>query len=242
MEIKCTSSNRDMILHVLQNEVPEPIDFQPSPSFACSIGEYTLLRDGRLTVQEDTFGVFPILAALGLCDQPHIVEPITSRAFVYSMTGHSGRSLLNLFSIISSRQLFLNRALSASKAFYVLPSLMDSLIAHPPITVPEFIQVLYGREHEYGGIKIDLTYIELTGFRLCKQEETDIHHQLADLMMDAALSLNWVKPYTRNIRNKKYAFRTWLNSIGMIGPEYKQARQILLGRLYGQSDRRSIRH
>ena len=44
----------------------------------------------------------------------------------------------------------------------------------------------------------------------------------------------------KNIRNKKYAFRTWLNSIGMKGQDYEQARRIMLSRLPGRSDRRSL--
>ena len=80
----------------------------------------------------------------------------------------------------------------------------------------------------------------LTGFSLCPPEEVQIHRQLAERINHISASSHWIKPYTRNVRNKKYAFRTWLNEIGMIGPEYEEARTVMLGRLYGQSDRRVI--
>ena len=240
METKCTSSNRKMILHVLQNELGETVIIGPSPNFVCSVGAYSLLRDGRLTVDEDTKGIFRILASLGLCDFFYETVSPDSGAISYPVTGHSGRTLMNLFSIISSRQILLNNALNANKAFFVLPVLMNRLLAHPPVTVNEFLQALYGHDQEYGGIRIDQKNIEWTGFNRCNSEEKFIHIQLADLIMKAALSLNWVKPFTKNVRNRKYAFRTWLNMIGMIGPEYEEARQIMLGRLYGQSSQRKI--
>lgn len=241
MMTRCTSSNREMILYVLQSEVQQPIVYYGAPGFACAVGEYTLHRDGTLTAQEDARAVFPLLAAMQLCDCPVRTAPRAPAPFVYPMRGHSGHSLLNLFSIVSSRQVLLNSALAAPKAFLVLPSLMDDLLAHPPVTVPEFLQALYRRDREYGGIRLDTESIELTGFRRCRQDEADIHRQLADIIMDAALSLNWVKPYTRNVRNRKYAFRIWLNAIGMAGPEYERARQVLLSRLYGRTDRRGLR-
>ena len=241
MTTRCTSSNRELILHILQSEAQEPVVYHPAPDFACSVGEYTLHRDGTLTAQEDALAVFPLLAALQLCDCPVQTVPRAPAPFTYPMQGHSGKSLLNLFSIVSSRQVLLNKALAAPKAFFVLPSLMDDLLAHPPVTVPEFLQALYRRDQEYGGIRLDAETVELYGFRRGKPEEADIHRQLADVIMDTALSLNWVKPYTKNVRNRKFAFRVWLNAIGMSGPEYERARQVMLSRLYGRTDRRGLR-
>ena len=241
METRCTSGNREMILRVLQSEIGAPVVFHPSPDFACSVGGYTLLRDGRLAAEEDAGGVFPLLASMGLCDHPCALESPDSGAIFYPAEGWDGRRLMNLFGILSSRQQLLNRALAGNKAFFVLPSLMDDLLAHPPLTADEFLQALYGRAQEYGGLRVDRAGVEWTGFRRCRPEEAAIHRQLADRMMEAARTLNWVKPYTRNVRNKKYAFRTWLNMIGMIGPEYEPARRAMLDRLYGQSSQRSIK-
>jgi hypothetical protein len=122
---------------------------------------------------------------------------------------------------------------------------MDRLLAHPPQTVPEVLRVLYRREEEYRGIRIDQESghykVVLTGFRRCPQEDAPIHRQLAELIIQAAREHQWIKPYTRNVRNRKYAFHTWLYQIGMTGTDYAEARSILLGRLYGQSGHRRIR-
>lgn len=243
MEAICISGNREMVLRVLQRETQEHAVLHGLPSFACSVGAYTLGRDGRLTVEEDRLGVLPLLSSLGLCSQHVACELASPEAITYPTEGHDGRSLLNLFSILSSRQQLLNQALAAprSKAFFVAPTLMDDLLAHPPITVTEFLQTLYGRDEEFSGVRISLDRIELTGFQRCKQDESPIHRQLADRIIATALTLRWAKSYTRNVRNRKYAFRTWLNAIGMVGPEYAEARQVMLNRLYGWTDRRGVR-
>lgn len=243
MEANCTSSNREMILHVMQREAQGRVVYHASPSFSCSVNGYLLRRDGVLSADEDRCGVFSLLASLGLCDQAYEPPEPPSDAICYPARPHTGRSLLNLFSIVSSRQALLNCALAAprSKAFHVAPSLMDDLLAHPPTSVAEFVQALYGRGREYRGMRIDLAHVELTGFRRCPRDEDHVHRQLADRIIETALTLKWAKPYTKNVRNRKYAFRTWLNAIGMSGPAYAEARQVMLDRLYGWTDRRGIR-
>ena len=240
MEAKCTSGNHGMILYVLQREVQERITYCGAPHFSYRIGAYTLLRDGRIVAPADEAGVFPTLAAMGLCDYPYDPAPPDAGDIAYPMEGHSGTSLLNLLSIFSARQQLINRALDARGAFYVAPRLMEDLLAHPPVTVADFLQALYGREEEYCGITFSAAYIALPGFRSGRPGERPIHQQLADRILETAQTQRWVKAFTPNVRNKKYAFRTWLNAIGMTGPEYEAARLTMLARLPGRSDQRSI--
>ena len=56
--------------------------------------------------------------------------------------------------------------------------------------------------------------------------------------MYAAVTRHWIKPYTVNSRNKKYAMRTWMNSIGMTGDEFAEARNCLLDPLPRRTDRK----
>ena len=184
--------------------------------------------------------VFEKLASLGLCDYAFEPDPPNDDDITYEMECHSGDSLYRLAGIISARQLLINNALDARGAFYIAPELMRSLAAHTPETVPEFLQALYGRDSEYKGLEFTLSHIVFTGFRKCSAEERHIHRQLADLIVKAALGQEWVKPFTHNVRNRKYAFRTWLNTIGMTGEEYEEARQVMLGRLYGRADQKKI--
>ena len=278
----CTTANRDMVLQVLQNELHEPVHFHPSPTFTCTVGQYSLLRDGSITTPKDELGIFQKLAFLGLCDSPlsenfsfastlptssegtatvssatsetsktvseaqsttmSEAQSSTDSAFSYPIKNENGKVLLNLFSIISARGQLLNKALGVKKdVFCVEKELMEGLLKHPPQTVTEFLQALYGKENKYKGLLVSHSFVALTGFDHCCPEEKHIHRQLADKIFHSACTLQWVKPYTRNVRNKKYAYRTWLNAIGMSGPEYEEARTVMLGRLYGQSGQRSIK-
>ena len=184
METRCTSGNRDMILHVLQSELKQNAVLQPGPEFQCTVGEYSLLRDGRITVEVDTYGLFPKLAVLGLCDASFEVEEPPAEWYSYAMAGHSAKSLLNLFSMISSRQQFLSQALAAKKGtFCVSRELMEHLLDHPPVTVEHFLQALYDWGGAYRGIAVSRSYLVLSGFAFCPVEEEAIHRQLAERML-----------------------------------------------------------
>ena len=184
--------------------------------------------------------VLELLAGLGLCDYKYRIDPPDQRDISYTMEGHSGTSLMNLISIMSARQNLINSALDARGAFCIAPELVNDLLAHPPETSLDFLQALYGRTDDHKGLEFTGSHIVFTGFRKCRSEESDIHRQLADLIIKAALGQNRVKPFTRNVRNRKYAFRMWLYSIGMSGPDHEEARRVMLSRLYGRADRRSI--
>lgn len=240
MIVQCTSSNREMIIHVLESETDARAVYHGAPGFLVTVGRFSLHRDGSLTTDNDESDVFRALSRLGLCDFPLVFEPPDCDVISYPMDRHSGQTLLNLFSIFSARQRLINQAIGSRRAFFISPELMNHLLDHPPEKIDGFLQALYGRKKEYAGIHVTPAHISLTGFLKGNPEESHIHRQLADLIMNAALSQNRIKPFTKNVRNRKYAFRIWLNSIGMIGPEYEQARQILLSRLYGRADQRRI--
>jgi len=229
-----------MILHVLQKELGQQPQYHPLPDFSWSVGGITLLRDGSIVSDKNAEDIFILLSSLGLCDYPYMPKEPAISAIAYPTDSHDGHSLLNLFCMISAHQYLLNQALGAKSAFYIAPGLMDMLLEHPPVTYIEFIQTLYLSDGTYHGIGVNPSFIHLTGFSKCKSEEGNIHRQLADLMISASKSLNYTKAYPRNVRNRKYAFRTWLNSIGMAGPAYEEARRTMLSRLYGCSKHRAI--
>ena len=66
-------------------------------------------------------------------------------------------------------------------------------------------------------------------------EEVHAASTLAAAMCAAARQKQRVTAKAREPENQKYAFRCWLLSLGLIGPEYKLARANLLRRLPGNS-------
>ena len=233
MEAKCTSSNREMILYVLQKETGAQAVFGFSPAFDCTVGGFTLTRDGRICSKTREPRIFSILSYLDLCDYPCKPTSPAPEDFAWPMEPHTGLTLMNLLCQISARQYLLSAAIGKPGAFSVDPGLILQLQSHPPVTRAEFLQALYGKKKLYHGIRFDPWYIRLNGFRRSRTVDARYCRQLADRMVETALTQNWVKPFTTNIHNKKYAMHTWLNAIGMRGEEYSPARLALTRTLSG---------
>ena len=180
METKCTSGDRSLILRVLQQELGERPVYHFAPEFRYSVGGYSLLRDGRITAESDGAGLFPRLAELGLCDYPRVPKLPEPEKIAFPMETQNGRSLLNLLCILTARQILLNRALALRPGFLVTGELVEDLIAHPPVTVAETLQALYGREEEHRGVRMDLDFLVLTGFAGGRPAEAHIHRQMGN--------------------------------------------------------------
>ena len=54
MEAKIISDNREMIIHVLETELGERAVIDGAPHFTCRVGNYSLLRDGRLIAGDNS--------------------------------------------------------------------------------------------------------------------------------------------------------------------------------------------
>lgn len=238
MKVKCISDKRDMILYVLESELGEKRIYHPLPDFSYSVGSYCVDRDGYIKTPSDEMGVFPVLASLGLCDGDYTEQPPESSTIYYYYDNSRVQTLINIFSIISARQLLINKVLVARGVFFISKQLMQSILAHPPLDISEFLQMLYRRDEEYRGVRISNTYVSFPGFLKAPAEDAYIHRQLADCIMNIAKDKLWIKPFTKRSRNQKYVMRTWLNSIGMIGPTYDYSRKTMLSRLDGYSDQK----
>lgn len=265
MRLKCLSGNRELILRVMEREIRAEAVYRPLPFFSYTVGDLTLTRDGFLVLGNDEEGVSGVrlrenkspkkgrkeikalrsLAELGLCETvPYpeesdvVTEAADSRRFIYPVIEDGGRTLLNLMCIISARQLLINRSLDMPGALFIRKALMKRLLAHPPESANDFLRSIYNRDKEYRGVIFSPGSVEFTCFRKARPEEAAIHRQMADLIMNDAETKKWVKPFTRRAANKRDAYRTWINSIGMIGTEYEEARRVMLARLPGEASDR----
>ena len=64
-------------------------------------------------------------------------------------------------------------------------------------------------------------------------EKTEAYIQFITVLIRASKELKHASAKVVETDNEKYAFRTWLVRLGMVGSEYKKARKILLENLSG---------
>lgn len=74
METRCIGSKRDMLIHVLEEEMKARAKPCQSPDFSCYIGEAALYRNGIISVPDDREYVLITLSKLGLCDYPYEID------------------------------------------------------------------------------------------------------------------------------------------------------------------------
>lgn len=160
-------------------------------------------------------------------------------AFPIPIGRHTGTSLRNLVNLIYSRGALINKATGGhfSVAGELVEALKDDSCA---FSKANFLRAVADYEDQHGKGIYGLTFtpeeIQFTGFG----EAADVEHltaygQLAVLMNEQALGQKRLQAKEVNITNEKYAMRIWLVRIGMDGPEFKQARAILMENLSGHT-------
>ena len=160
-------------------------------------------------------------------------------AFPIPIGRHTGTSLRNLVNLIYSRGALINKATGGH--FSVDEELVEALKDDScAFSKANFLRAVADYEDQNGKSIYGLTFtpeeIQFTGFG----EATDVEHltaygQLAVLMNEQALGQKRIQAKEVNITNEKYAMRIWLVRIGMDGPEFKQARAVLMENLSGHT-------
>jgi hypothetical protein len=152
------------------------------------------------------------------------------------LEGYDGRSLRNFMHIIYSKQSLIKKALGFEEDL-VSKEVIKALDVKPMVTLEHFQRALEGVSCP--GIDFDFEKETIT-FKLGPNgEDPDKVKAATQLLGLVNLSARRLK---RNAAakvtptdNEKYTFRTWLVRLGMIGDEYKTARNVLLKNLSGNS-------
>lgn len=230
MKYKGLLTDRQPLISALEEETATAAVYSGAPSFRYSIGAYTVLRDGSLEVADDRAdrAMLSRLAAKGLIEDTSD-EPA---GIAFQMDSFTGRTLVNIVNTLASRGKLINKAIGRPNAFHMGTKLVRELKAENPNTVAEFMDVLHrcGGEKAIRGLRLTGGKIVFTGF-----PDNTACRALAEHIVNAALSLRWIKAKEPTGENEKYIFRVWLNALGMKGAEYSTARAELLKRLEGNS-------
>lgn len=226
------------------------------PRCAFEIGDYTVEKYGRVTVPEDSEMLEHIetLLAEGLVVPAEMEqdteeaaedtveetveesaeETVEESAEPIAVTislpteGHTAVSLRNLITMIYSRGSLLSKATGGR--FFCPDEVMDKVKEATDVT--ELAKATETLE----GLEIAEDRITFTGFPATTDPaQVRTFTQLAALMNKLALEQKHTQARRTTEENERYIFRIWLLRLGMSGPEYAEARAILLRPLSGSA-------
>lgn len=170
-------------------------------------------------------------------DQPEEVPLDLELSFPVSQ--HNGVTLRNLVNLLYSRGKLIGKATGGH--FHVEEGLVEKLKDDScTFAIMNFINAVSDYEAEHGaaleGLKITTEKVTFTGFPTAPDHEhLTAFAQLAVLMNQQAISQKRIQAKDVNDENEKYALRTWLLRLGMNGPDFKEARKILMENLSGHA-------
>lgn len=152
------------------------------------------------------------------------------------MNGHQGYTLRNILNLIYSKQPLIKKALGIEEDL-VKTEFIEALKEERVISIDSFEKAL-GKIGEDGhpGIEFDFENKTFT-FKHAKGEAAV---WLFALINKKAKTMKRTVVNKTDTDNEKYTFRTWLNSLGMIGDEYKEIRKELLKNLDGNPSFRNL--
>jgi len=155
---------------------------------------------------------------------------------------HTGKSLINLINMVSSKQDLIFRAFGL-EVMGMVDEVAKDMADKKPQTISEFESAL----KEIGPEKCQLLTFDFDKQQLAfnidgselSEAEINAFMDLTALMNEAAISASHISRKPVSTDNPKYTFRVWLLRLGMLGERYKYSRAALLSRLPGNSAFRS---
>ena len=222
MQIKyhLEGSERKALLAAMREILQDAPKYMGPPSFAFTVGPYTIDRHGTLSCPEDAD---PAQIEMLIHELEHdgftgerVGEPAQTQerttveatkepdrlALEMPKDGMTPVTLENLRRLVASKATLLKKALGT-----------DNL----PIT-----------EH---ADRIEFGWFRPTD----EQAEIGAYYQLVQKLCEMAKTQKRVTATEQPVENEKYAFRCFLLRLGFIGAEYKESRKILLKNLSGNS-------
>lgn len=231
MNIKSITENRKELVQQISEQTGIKAIYKGVPSCEYEIGQYTVLKDGNIEV-DDNNADMELLGALE--SEGYIELPKDAIQISLPLEGHTGRSLMNLINSIYTRSKILNKSTGAS--FNIGESVIAQLDECKPETKEDFLWVWQTAKANAEGLIFEDDRITFEFPLEADQEKNQAYMELAALMNKQALEQKRVKVEKKEeIINEKYYFRVWLVRIGMKGEKYKKARKILMENLDGNA-------
>lgn len=237
---KVTGAERKVIASVIAEAIGDQSKYAGMPSMAYNIGEWRVEKTGIVRSPEvdiaDIEKIKPVIEALK--SSGFTVEGDLS--IILSAEAHTGGTLRNLFNLISSKGLLLQKALSRQNGA-TQAELVQTINEVPIETIENFIRVYnngleVGRYINSGNILLEHLPYEIGFCFFNATLDTDkifAYTTLAIKINEIALSLKHTNFKQNQTENEAYTMRCFLLRLGFIGDKYKSSRKILLSKLEG---------
>lgn len=214
--------DRKEIVKTLSKHFDIKSKYLGAPSFAYKVGEFTVDREGRIISKAGEEVELEII----LNSVAETTDDIANIEISFPLEGHDGQSLKNLLNVIYSRQPLIKKAFDLGENI-VEEELINKLNEADVKTLEDFLE--FPNKENLKGMSFD---DEKITFNFVK-DEVKASMEFLSLLINKAKELKYASAKVVNTDNEKYAFRTWLMRLGMIGDEYKTTRKILLQPLSG---------
>ena len=193
----------------------------------------TACLDGETTVQDTSDPAEETTAEeTANSDEETTVQEGDGVTVSVPMENHGANSLRNLINLVYTRSSLLNKALGTS--FRVDEEVIEALKELPESAKVADVIYCVG-EDEAEGFQIDEDTITFGPLPDATPERVRAFTELIGKMNMQALTQNRILAKPVNDESEKYALRIWLIRLGMNGPEYKEARKVLMQNLSGSA-------
>lgn len=218
--------DRKELVKILGQHLGIKAKYLGAPSFSYQVGEFTVNREGQIIGNVgEKVELEEILNPVAADEEEMFIEEVN---IIIPLEGHNENSLKTLINMIYSKQGLIKRAFQLDK------DLLEEGIVEKLNTAESLEEFKEGLVSRNIGIIDENISFTLT---------TDLVRSASlffGLLNEKSKELKYASAKPSETDNEKYAFRTWLMRLGMIGDEYKEARKELLQPLSGNSAFRKL--
>ena len=245
-----TGTERKALVKAIENIIHQTPVYKKAPTFEYTVGNFIIDKNGTVSCDDcdELERLIHNLVADGFSpDETPVAGPAAevvtpepvSLTVEVPTTNHTGSSIRNLINLLYTRADLLNKALGTG--FRVDTGLTEALKDEASILTKEsLLAAIAAYENEHGKAIDGLTITQerITFGTLPETNDAEVLRTftvLCGMMNKQALDQKRIQAKKVNEENEKYALRIWLTRLGMNGPEYKDARRILMANLTGNS-------
>ena len=232
MTFQTTAPDRKTLVKALAGHLGEETVYCGPPSFAYTIGEVTVDREGEVILPDDLdgAGIQQFLESKGW------LAPVDRLTISVPMEGLTAKTMHNLLLMLYSKQYLLGKAIRA-ETIQISDSAIERLQQPLPESPEDFkalVDDLIAQGH-ITGVDFTLDSVSLS-FPLTDRE--DMVHAFTLLtvnILEAAKAATRVQAQRQEPENEKYFMRGWLVRLGFGGKEAKGMRELFQKHLKGNS-------